>query len=110
MPTPDDPDKAGDALDRVGREIAAAQAKTRPAPSAPSGGSGMAVGYRMSAEFVAAIAVGGVFGFGGDWLFGTSPLGLILGIGFGFAAGVLTLLRSARAYQASLEGRDGQKD
>lgn len=56
----------------------------------------MAAGYRMAAEFVAAIAVGAVLGIGADWLLGSSPAGLILGVFFGFAAGVAGLVRSAQ--------------
>lgn len=85
-------------LERMAKEIEAAQAQRAPKASREGEYSGIAVGYRMSAEFVAAIAVGAVLGYGFDWLAHTSPFGLMLGLGFGFAAGVMTLLRSARRW------------
>lgn len=87
-------------LQRIGAEIEAAQAKILRKASGTKDYSGIAVGYRMSAEFVAAIAVGAVFGYGVDWWAKTTPFGLVLGLGFGFAAGVMTLLRSARRWNA----------
>lgn len=71
----------------------------------------MAAGYRMSAEFVAAIFVGAIFGFGVDWLVGSSPAGLIVGVFFGFAAGVMGLIRSAKrlnSEQTAASSRDGK--
>ena len=50
---------------------------------------------RMSSEFVAAILVGAALGWGLDWIAGTGPWGLIVMMMFGFAAGVLNVLRSA---------------
>jgi len=85
-----------DPTSRLDREIDAARAKHAPPEAQPSGYTGMAAGYRMAAEFVAAIAVGCVLGIGADWLFGSSPAGLILGVFFGFAAGVAGLVRSAQ--------------
>lgn len=93
--TPKSPDST---LASMGKEIEAAQAKLAPKASQEKDYSGIAVGYRMSAEFVAAIAVGAVLGYGIDWLVHTTPFGLVLGLGFGFAAGIVTLLRSARRW------------
>lgn len=90
MEQPEDP------LHRLDREIEAARAKRSPQTPPATGYTGMAAGYRLAAEFVAAIAVGAVLGIGADWLFGSSPAGLILGVGFGFAAGVVGLVRSTR--------------
>lgn len=92
------PENPEDRLARLGKEIEDVQSKRLPKASGAQDYSGIAVGYRMSAEFVAAIAVGAVLGYGIDWLAPTSPFGLILGLGFGFAAGVMTLLRSARRW------------
>lgn len=92
------PESPEDRLARLGKEIEDVQSRRLPKTSNRQDYSGIAVGYRMSAEFVAAIAVGAVLGYGIDWLAPTSPFGLILGLGFGFAAGVMTLLRSARRW------------
>lgn len=92
------PETPNAALEQMAKDIEAAKAQRAPKASRAADYSGIAVGYRMSAEFVAAIAVGAVFGYGVDWLARTSPFGLMLGLGFGFAAGVVTLLRSARRW------------
>lgn len=57
--------------------------------------AGYAAAFRLSTEFVSAVAVGGVLGYALDWALGTLPLFLILLLLLGFAAGVLNVLRSA---------------
>ena len=42
------------------------------------GATGFAKGYRLASEFVAGTLVGGLIGYGFDWLFGTLPFGLII--------------------------------
>ncbi|AYC99821.1 ATP synthase [Neorhizobium sp. NCHU2750] len=54
---------------------------------------GMALGLKISSEFVSAIAVGGVLGYLIDWAVGTKPWGMILFVLLGFCAGVLSILR-----------------
>lgn len=54
------------------------------------------VAWRMVIELVAGLAIGFGIGYGLDTLLGTMPLFLILFILAGFAAGVKTMLRSAR--------------
>ena len=56
---------------------------------------GFAMALRLSADFVAGVVVGAGFGWGFDFLLGTSPWGLIVFLLLGFAAGVLNVLRSA---------------
>ncbi|WP_347853446.1 AtpZ/AtpI family protein, partial [Planktomarina sp.] len=53
----------------------------------------------MVIELVAGIAIGFGIGYGLDWLFGTLPIFLILFIGFGFVAGVRTMMRTAQEVQ-----------
>lgn len=55
--------------------------------------------WRMVIELVAGLAIGFGIGFGLDTLFGTMPIFLVLFIGFGLAAGVKTMMRSAREVQ-----------
>lgn len=52
--------------------------------------------WRMVTELVAGLLIGFGMGFGLDKLLGTSPLFLVLFIGFGFAAGVKTMMRTAK--------------
>jgi ATP synthase protein I len=56
---------------------------------------GMAMALRLGADFVAGVVVGVAIGWGVDRLFGTKPFGLIVFVLLGFAAGVLSVLRSA---------------
>ncbi len=50
-------------------------------------------GYRLASEFVAGVLVGGLLGYGLDYLLGTLPLFLIVLLLFGFAAGILNVIR-----------------
>jgi ATP synthase protein I len=77
-------------------------------------GRGMAVGMQMASEFVAAIVVGAVLGFGLDYAIGASGLGfttspglLILFVLLGFAAGVLNLMRGYKRLQSDINRDTG---
>jgi len=64
-------------------------------PSASlQGATGFAKGYRLASEFVAGTLVGGLVGYGFDWLFGTLPFGLIIFLLLGFGAGILNMARA----------------
>jgi ATP synthase protein I len=54
----------------------------------------------MVIELVAGLGIGFVIGFGLDTLLGTKPIFLVIFIFFGFAAGIKTMLRSAKEVQA----------
>lgn len=56
----------------------------------------MGRGYRLATEFVAAIVVGVLLGIGLDAVFGTSPWIAVVMLMFGFAAGVLNVIRATR--------------
>ncbi len=60
------------------------------------GAAGYAKGYRLASEFVAGTLVGGLIGYGIDWLLGTLPFGLIFFLLLGFGAGILNMARAAR--------------
>jgi ATP synthase protein I len=65
-------------------------------PSASlEGATGYAKGYRLASEFVAGTLVGGLIGYGVDWVFGTLPFGLIVFLLLGFGAGILNMARAA---------------
>lgn len=55
---------------------------------------GMALGLKISSEFISAVAVGALLGYGIDYYVGTSPWGMIVLLLLGFCAGVLNVLRS----------------
>ncbi len=82
-------------LDRALDVHRAAREKELRAAVAPPSGRGYGLALRLGADFVAGIAVGAALGWGIDRWFGTSPWGLMLFLLLGFAAGVLSLLRTA---------------
>ena len=55
--------------------------------------------WRMVIELVTGLAIGFGIGYGLDAYFGTGPWLMIVFILFGFAAGVKTMMRSAREVQ-----------
>jgi ATP synthase protein I len=57
--------------------------------------SAMALGFRLSSELVAGVAVGAAIGWGFDRLLSTSPFGFIVFLLLGFVAGVVNVVRSA---------------
>jgi len=64
-------------------------------------GSLLGMAWRMSTELVVAVLVGTALGYGLDRFLGTQPWLLLLGIGFGFAAGIMNVLRSAAKMDAA---------
>ncbi len=64
--------------------------------------------WRMVIELVAGLMIGFGIGYGLDTLFGTMPIFLVLFILAGFAAGVKTMLRSAKEMQVKAEAGSQQ--
>jgi ATP synthase protein I len=60
-------------------------------------------GYRLASEFVAGVLVGGLLGYGIDYLAGTLPLFLIVFLLLGFGAGILNMSRAANRDQPTPE-------
>ncbi|MFZ5617506.1 MAG: AtpZ/AtpI family protein [Pseudomonadota bacterium] len=60
---------------------------------------GIALGraFRVGSELLAGLFVGALLGLGADTLFGTKPFLLLVGILFGFAAGVMNVSRAFKA-------------
>jgi ATP synthase protein I len=59
--------------------------------------SAMALGFRLSSELVAGVAIGAAIGWGFDHLLSTSPFGFIVFLLLGFVAGVVNVVRTAGA-------------
>ena len=78
-------------------------AKVKAAQAKPAGAgkdfSQAEVAWRMVIELTSGILIGGSVGYGLDYLFGTRPIFLILFILFGFAAGIRTVIGTARDLQ-----------
>lgn len=64
------------------------------------------MGWRMVIELVAGLGIGFGIGFGLDSLFGTLPIFLVLFTMLGFAAGVQTMLRTAKEFQPKDQSAD----
>ncbi|AWB47508.1 F0F1 ATP synthase subunit I [Gemmobacter aquarius] len=95
----DEPDQ--ERLDALAKRIAAAkEAAEGPRRSHQKEDYSQAqLAWRMVVELVAGLAIGFGIGYGLDTLLGTMPVFLVLFIFAGFAAGVKTMLRSAREVQ-----------
>ena len=79
---------------RIAAERSEKAESAKPAASMASASS-YAKGYKLISEFAAGVLVGGLVGYGIDWLFGTLPFGLIIFLLLGFGAGFLNLARAA---------------
>ena len=79
--------------------IAKAKAALEPPKAAQDHHSMAQVGWRMVIELVAGLGIGAAMGYGLDVLFGTLPIFLVVLTLLGFAAGVKTMIRSAREIQ-----------
>jgi len=83
------------------RALEADLAKASPGREAQQGSVGHVVhqanhAWRMVTELVAGLLIGFGIGWGLDALFGTRPIFLVVFVLVGLAAGVLTMMRTAR--------------
>jgi ATP synthase protein I len=102
-----EPDRAR--LDALEKRIAAVKAQHAPRPHQEEHYSQANLAWRMVIELVAGLGIGFGIGYGLDSLFGTLPLFLVLFILAGFAAGVRTMLRSAKEVQARQAAEEEDK-
>ncbi len=95
--------------ERIAKAQAELDAQARPSASDHTG-PGMGLGFRMAADFVAAILVGAVLGWGIDEIFGSTPWGLISFLMLGFITGVWNVVRTAQKANAAgaPDKRDGK--
>lgn len=85
-----------DALSDLRRRVDAARGQGGSRSSRPDSPASLAL--RFGGEFGAAIIVGALLGYGADYLLHTSPWGLVIGFGLGFAAGVVNVVRVAQSF------------
>lgn len=88
-----------EALDKLAGRIEAAKASKGPERRHENHHSAAGAAWRMVIELVVGLGMGFGIGFGLDRLFGTIPIFLILFTLIGFAAGVRTMMRSAKELQ-----------
>ncbi|GGB64028.1 MULTISPECIES: AtpZ/AtpI family protein [Henriciella] len=90
--------------DRAAREAKKAAREDKTDGSITAG----AMALRYGAEMAGCIVIGLLFGYLIDRFFGTKPWGLLIMLGFGIAAGVLSVIRAYRQLtaDANLQGTD----
>jgi ATP synthase protein I len=95
-------------LDTLEERIAAARVRHAPPPEPEARGAAMGQALRLSTELVAGVAVGGFIGWALDRWLGTTPLLMVVFLILGAAAGILNVMRSAKAMQPTgpLPGKD----
>ena len=86
-------------MEAIEARIAAARGTLAPKPRADEHYSQANMAWRMVIELVAGLGIGFGIGYGLDILFGTLPIFMVLFVMLGLAAGVKTMLRSAREIQ-----------
>lgn len=83
-------------LDDLERRLAEARNRHKePEPDGDNAGSLLGMAWRLSTEFLVAVLVGAGLGYGLDHLLGTRPWFLLVGLVFGFAAGIMSVFRAA---------------
>ncbi len=85
-----------DALSNLRRRVDAARGQGSSKSTPPESPASLAL--RFGGEFGAAIIVGALLGYGVDYFIHTGPWGLVMGLGLGFAAGVVNVVRVAQSY------------
>lgn len=111
MPDPDQNERLKSLDARIS---AAKKARAPEKPHQETHYSQANMAWRMVIELVAGLGIGFGIGFGLDTLLGTTPWMMVLFIFFGLAAGVQTMLRTAKEIgkrqQAPGAGKDGDDD
>jgi len=77
------------------QRVNAAKQKHEKPVNDDNSGSLLGMAWRLSTELLVSVLVGTGLGYGLDKLFGTKPWILLIGLGFGFAAGIRSVLRTA---------------
>lgn len=92
-------DRETDRLKALEDRIARVKKAGEPKPHMDEHYSRAQLAWRMVIELVAGLVIGFGIGYGLDTLLGTLPIFLVLFTLLGFAAGVQTMVRSAREIQ-----------
>ncbi len=100
----DDPELS-QRLQALEQRLSESRADAEGAPDQPPR-QGTALALRLAADFVAGVVLGAALGWGFDRLFGTSPFGLMVFLLLGFAAGVLSVVRTAGLVKPGPAGPD----
>jgi ATP synthase protein I len=97
-------------LDELGERIGKARGSSseREPVDAESRGRALGQALRLATELVVGVGVGGVIGWGLDRGLGTAPFFMVVFLILGAAAGILNVMRTAKAMQPKgpLPGKD----
>ena len=97
-------------MEALEARLAAARGSQEPVSRVEDHHSQAHLAWRMVIELVTGLAIGFGMGYGLDQLFGTSPWLMIVFIFLGFAAGIKTMMRSAKEIQAKQEAAAAATD
>lgn len=93
-----DPDQK-ERLAQLEERIERLKAKDAPKPHQEEHYSQAQLGWRMVIELVAGLGIGFGMGYGLDSLLGTLPIFLVIFTLLGLAAGIKTMMRTAKEFQ-----------
>ena len=102
-------DRETDRLKALEERIAKAKGASLPKPHMDEHYSRAQLAWRMVIELVAGLLIGFGIGYGLDTLLGTLPVFMMLFTVLGFAAGVQTMVRSAREVQEKQMAREADE-
>ena len=96
----------GHRLDKAsGGTAAEVVAKAQSAEADAARSRAMGMGFSIAAQLVAGVLVGAVMGYYLDRWLGTAPWLMVLFLMFGFAAGLMNVIRTAREMQKISEAQ-----
>lgn len=84
----------------LGRKLESVRAAKEPLPQRRAQNAAMSMAFRFVVDLIVGIGVGGFIGWTIDRYLGTAPWGLIVFLLFGFAAGMMNVVRAANKEQA----------
>lgn len=89
-------------LDMLESKLASAHARraAKIGPDKSDDNSLLGMAWRLSTELLASVLVGMFLGWGIDSIFGTDPWGFLIMLGFGIAAGFMSVFRTAASMDA----------
>ncbi len=99
-----------DSMKRLEERIEKVRRTQDPKPRVDEHYSAANLAWRMVIELVAGLGIGFGIGYGLDSLFGTIPIFLVLFTMLGLAAGIQTMLRSAKEIEAEKLAEEASKD
>jgi len=97
-------------MQQLEAKLAASKQRGAPKPRADEHYSQANMAWRMVIELVAGLGIGFGIGYGLDVLFGTLPIFMVLFVMLGLAAGVKTMLRTAKEIQDKQQAEPAEQD